>query len=80
MQARARLIAAQQDRVVTSYTLLSAIGPAQPCPSGAQLAGLRPAEPITRQVWDVWHGLRSPSVEAHWLLDAPGPLPRQKCR
>jgi outer membrane protein len=58
--ARARLIAAQQDRVVASYTLLSAIGHLD----RAHLALKSPDyEPQThyQQVRDVWHGLRTPS-------------------
>jgi outer membrane protein len=60
MQARARLIAAQQDRVVASYTLLSAIGRLD----RAHLALNSPDyDPQThyQQVRDVWHGLRTPS-------------------
>jgi len=60
MQARARLIAAQQDRVVASYTLLSAIGRLD----RAHLALSSPDyDPQThyQQVRDVWHGLRTPS-------------------
>ncbi|HEX4557386.1 MAG TPA: TolC family outer membrane protein [Xanthobacteraceae bacterium] len=60
MQARARLIAAQQDRVVASYTLLSAIGHLD----RAHLALSSPDyDPQThyQQVRDVWHGLRTPS-------------------
>ena len=58
--ARARLIAAQQDRVVASYTLLSAIGHLD----RAHLALSSPDyEPQThyQQVRDAWHGLRTPS-------------------
>jgi outer membrane protein len=58
--ARARLILAQRDRVVASYTLLSAIGRLD----HKQLALLTPDyEPRTHyhQVRDLWHGLRTPS-------------------
>ncbi len=58
--ARARLIAAQRDRVVASYTLLAAIGRLD----HAKLALRTPSyEPTThyRQVRDAWHGLRTPS-------------------
>jgi outer membrane protein len=60
MQARARLIAAQQDRVVASYTLLSALGRLD----RAHLALDSPDyDPQThyQQVRDAWHGLRTPS-------------------
>ena len=60
MQARARLIAAQQDRVVASYTLLSAIGRLD----RVHLALASPDyDPQThyQQVRDAWHGLRTPS-------------------
>jgi outer membrane protein len=60
MLARSRLIAAQQDRVVASYTLLSAIGHLD----RAHLALNSPDyDPQThyQQVRDVWHGLRTPS-------------------
>jgi outer membrane protein len=60
MQARARLISAQQDRVVASYTLLSAIGRLD----RVHLALNSPDyDPQThyQQVRDAWHGLRTPS-------------------
>src|SRR5262249_22359919 len=60
MQARARLIAAQQDRVVASYTLLSAIGRLD----RVHLALNSPDyDPQThyQQARDAWHGLRTPS-------------------
>jgi outer membrane protein len=57
--ARSRLIVAQRDRVVASYTLLSAIG---------RLDHMRLALPTPdydaqthyQQVRDAWHGLRTP--------------------
>jgi outer membrane protein len=58
--ARARLILAQRDRVVASYTLLSAIGRLD----HKQRALVTPDyEPRTHyhQVRDLWHGLRTPS-------------------
>jgi outer membrane protein len=60
MQARARLIAAQQDRVVASYTLLSAIGRLD----REHLALASPDyDPQThyQEVRDAWHGMRTPS-------------------
>ena len=60
MQARARLIAAQQDRVVASYAMLSAIGRLD----RVHLALSSPDyDPQThyQQVRDAWHGLRTPS-------------------
>ena len=60
ISAKARLIGAQRDRVVASYTLLSAIGLL-----GHRNLGLATAsyEPQThyQQVRDVWFGLRAPS-------------------
>jgi outer membrane protein len=58
--ARARLIVAQRDRVVASYTLLSAIGRLD----HKQLGLVTPDyDPRTHyhQVRDLWHGLRTPS-------------------
>lgn len=60
MQARARLIAAQQDRVVASYTLLSAVGRL----NRVHLALASPdydPQVHYEQVRDAWHGLRTPS-------------------
>jgi outer membrane protein len=60
MQARARLISAQQDRVVASYTLLSAIGRL----NRVHLALASPdydPQVHYEQVRDAWHGLRTPS-------------------
>jgi outer membrane protein len=59
-QARSRLIQAQRDRVVASYTLLSAIGRLD----HAKLALPTPDyDPNAHyhQVRDVWHGLRTPT-------------------
>jgi outer membrane protein len=57
---RSRLIQAQRDRVVASYTLLSAIGRLDP-----QTLGLRTpiydANVHYHQVRDAWRGLRTPS-------------------
>ena len=60
ISAKARLIGAQRDRVVASYTLLSAIGRLD----HRNLALATPSyEPQThyQQVRDVWHGLRTPA-------------------
>jgi outer membrane protein len=58
--ARARLIGAQRDRVVASYTLLSAIGRLD-----ARALGLNTPDydPSVRyhQVRDAWSGLRTPA-------------------
>ena len=60
MGARARLIQAQRDRVVASYTLLSAVGRLD-----VQHLGLKTpvydADTHYHQVRDAWHGLRTPS-------------------
>ena len=58
--ARSRLIIAQRDRVVASYTLLSAIGRL----NRIRLALNSPDYDPTvhyHQVRDSWHGLRTPS-------------------
>ena len=58
--ARARLIQAQRDRVVASYTLLAAIGRLD----HKQLALATVSyDPVVhyQQVRDAWHGLRTPS-------------------
>ena len=60
MAARARLIQAQRDRVVASYTLLAAIGRLD----HKRLALSTPdyeAQTHYFQVRDAWHGLRTPS-------------------
>ncbi|NEV80754.1 TolC family protein, partial [Rhodopseudomonas sp. BR0C11] len=60
IQAKARLIGAQRDRVVASYTLLSAIGRLD-----VQNLGLNTPDYLPdvhyQQVRDAWHGLRTPS-------------------
>jgi outer membrane protein len=59
MAARVRLIQAQRDRVVASFTLLGALGQI----SNKSLALDTPEyEPQTHygQVRDAWHGLRTP--------------------
>ena len=57
--ARARLIGAQRDRVVASYTLLAAVGRLAP-----EVLGLRvpvyEAEAHYQQVRDSWAGVRTP--------------------
>jgi outer membrane protein len=60
MQARARLIAAQQDRVVASYTLLSAIGRLDRAHLALNSPDYDPQFHY-EQVRDAWHGLRTPS-------------------
>jgi outer membrane protein len=58
--AKARLIGAQRDRVIASYTLLSAIGRLD-----VKLLGLNTPDYLPEvhyhQVRDAWHGLRTPS-------------------
>lgn len=58
--ARARLIGAQRDRVVASYTLLSAIGRLDVQTLGLNTPDYLP-EVHYHQVRDAWHGLRTPS-------------------
>jgi outer membrane protein len=60
MQARARLIAAQQDRVVASYTLLSALGRLDRVHLALDSPDYDP-QTHYQQVRDAWHGLRTPS-------------------
>jgi outer membrane protein len=57
--ARARLIVAQRDRVVASYTLLAALGHLDHRGLGLKTPGYDPQVHYT-QVRDVWHGLRTP--------------------
>jgi outer membrane protein len=57
--ARARLIVAQRDRVVASYTLLAALGHLDHRWLGLKTPGYDPQVHYT-QVRDVWHGLRTP--------------------
>nr|WP_136626211.1 TolC family outer membrane protein [Bradyrhizobium macuxiense] len=58
--ARARLIGAQRDRVVASYTLLSAIGHLDVKTLNLKTPDYLP-EVHYHQVRDAWHGLRTPS-------------------
>jgi len=59
-QARARLIGAQRDRVIASYTLLSAIGRLDVKTLGLNTPDYLP-DVHYHQVRDAWHGLRTPS-------------------
>ena len=56
----ARLIGAQRDRVIASYTLLSAIGRLDVKTLGLNTPDYLP-EVHYHQVRDAWHGLRTPS-------------------
>jgi outer membrane protein len=58
--AKARLIGAQRDRVIASYTLLSAIGRLDVKTLGLNTPDYLP-ELHYHQVRDAWHGLRTPS-------------------
>ncbi|HMM92889.1 TolC family outer membrane protein [Bradyrhizobium sp.] len=58
--AKARLIGAQRDRVIASYTLLSAIGRLDVKNLGLKTPDYLP-EVHYHQVRDAWHGLRTPS-------------------
>lgn len=58
--ARSRLIAAQRDRLVASYTLLSAVGRLDHQRLGLPTPSYEP-QTHYQQVRDVWHGLRTPS-------------------
>ncbi|WOH84163.1 TolC family outer membrane protein [Bradyrhizobium sp. BEA-2-5] len=58
--ARARLIGAQRDRVIASYTLLSAIGHLDVKTLNLNTPDYLP-EVHYHQVRDAWHGLRTPS-------------------
>jgi outer membrane protein len=60
VQAKARLIGAQRDRVIASYTLLSAIGRLDVKTLGLNTPDYLP-ETHYHQVRDAWHGLRTPS-------------------
>jgi outer membrane protein len=57
---KARLIGAQRDRVIASYTLLSAIGKLDVRTLGLKTPDYLP-EVHYHQVRDAWHGLRTPS-------------------
>jgi outer membrane protein len=58
--AKARLIVAQRERVIASYTLLSAIGRLDVKTLGLNTPDYLP-EVHYHQVRDAWHGLRTPS-------------------
>jgi outer membrane protein len=58
--ARSRLFAAQRDRLVASYTLLSAVGRLDHKRLGLPTPSYEP-QTHYQQVRDVWHGLRTPS-------------------
>ena len=58
--AKARLIGAQRDRVIASYTLLSAIGKLDVKTLSLNTPDYLP-EVHYHQVRDAWHGLRTPS-------------------
>ena len=60
IQAKARLIGAQRDRVIASYTLLSAVGRLDVKTLNLNTADYLP-EVHYHQVRDAWHGLRTPS-------------------
>lgn len=58
--ARSRLIVAQRDRLVASYTLLSAVGRLDHKRLGLPTPSYEP-QTHYHQVRDAWHGLRTPS-------------------
>jgi TolC family type I secretion outer membrane protein len=58
--ARSRLIVAQRDRFVASYTLLSAVGRLDHQRLGLPTPSYEP-QTHYQQVRDAWHGLRTPS-------------------
>jgi outer membrane protein len=60
ISAKARLIGAQRDRVIASYTLLSAIGRLDVKTLGLNTPDYLP-DVHYHQVRDAWHGLRTPS-------------------
>ncbi len=60
MMARSRLIVARRDRVIASYTLLSAIGRLDVKRLGLNTPDYTP-DTHYQQVRDAWHGLRTPS-------------------
>lgn len=60
VQAKARLIGAQRDRVIASYSLLSAIGKLDVKTLGLKTPDYLP-EVHYHQVRDAWQGLRTPS-------------------
>ena len=60
ISAKARLIGAQRDRVIASYTLLSEVGKLDVRTLGLKTPDYLP-EVHYHQVRDAWHGLRTPS-------------------
>ncbi len=58
--ARSRLIQAQRDRIIASYTLLSAVGRLDVHTLNLSTPDYLP-EVHYHQVRDAWHGLRTPS-------------------
>jgi outer membrane protein len=60
ISAKARLIGAQRDRIIASYTLLSAIGKLDVKTLSLNTPDYLP-EVHYHQVRDAWHGLRTPS-------------------
>ncbi|GLH78918.1 transporter [Bradyrhizobium sp. SSBR45G] len=60
IQAKARLIGAQRDRVIASYTLLSAVGRLDVKNLNLNTPDYLP-EVHYHQVRDAWHGLRTPA-------------------
>jgi outer membrane protein len=60
ISAKARLIGAQRDRVIASYTLLSAVGRLDVKTLALNTPDYLP-EVHYQQVRDAWHGLRTPS-------------------
>jgi len=60
ISAKARLIGAQRDRAIASYTLLSAVGRLDVRTLGLNTPDYLP-EVHYHQVRDAWHGLRTPS-------------------
>jgi len=60
ISAKARLIGAQRDRVIASYTLLSAVGRLDVKTLSLNTPDYLP-EVHYHQVRDAWHGLRTPS-------------------
>ena len=60
ISAKARLIGAQRDRVIASYTLLSAVGRLDVKTLALNTPDYLP-EVHDHQVRDAWHGLRTPS-------------------
>ncbi len=60
VQAKARLIGAQRDRIIASYTLLSSVGKLDVRTLGLKTPDYLP-EVHYHQVRDAWHGLRTPS-------------------